>query len=120
MAIAALSPRLIHPEDYLIEEQHNFIKHEYINGAVYAMAGASEAHNLLAGNIFFHLFRHLRGSPCNVFMSDMKVQVKTASTECFYYPDIVVSCDATDNHEYYKIKPLVNVVIFIIAARVHS
>ncbi|BAP54483.1 hypothetical protein THII_0186 [Thioploca ingrica] len=111
MAISALSPGLIHPEDYLIGEQHSFIKHEYINGAVYAMAGASETHNLLAGNIFFHLFRHLRGSPCKVFMSDMKVQIKTASTECFYYPDIVVSCDATDNHEYYKVNPLVIVEV---------
>jgi Uma2 family endonuclease len=111
MAISAFSPRLIHPEDYLTGEQHSFIKHEYINGAVYAMAGASEAHNLLAGNIFFHLFGHLRGSPCKVFMSDMKVQIKTASTECFYYPDVVVSCDATDNHEYYKIKPLVIVEV---------
>ena len=111
MAMSAFSPGLTLPEDYLSCEQHSFIKHEYINGAVYAMAGASEIHNLLAGNIFFHLFRHLRGSPCKVFMSDMKVQIKTASTECFYYPDIVVSCDTTDNHEYYKVKPVVIVEV---------
>jgi Uma2 family endonuclease len=111
MARSAFSPNLIPPEDYLLDEQRRFIKHEYINGAVYAMADASEAHNLLAGNIFFHLFRHLRGSLCKVFMSDMKVQVRTASTECFYYPDIVVSYDVTDNHEYYKVKPLVIVEV---------
>ncbi len=111
MAKAASSYHLVLAQDYLIGEQHRLVKHEYINGVIYAMAGASEAHNLLAGNIFFHLFRHLRGGPCKVFMSDMKVQVKTNNTECFYYPDIIVSCDITDHHQYYKVKPLVIVEV---------
>jgi Uma2 family endonuclease len=75
------------------------------------MAGASEAHNLLAGNWLTLLNIHLRGEPCKVFISDMKVQIKTATAEYYYYPDILVTCNATDNRNYYKTQPLLIVEI---------
>lgn len=105
--VTASSRYFISFTEYLFNELRSSLKNEYVNGVVYAMAGVSEVHNILTGNIFFHLFSHLRNSSCKVFVSDMKIQIKTITTECFYYPDVVVSCDTADNHEYYKSKPLI-------------
>ena len=93
----------IPPEEYLAGEELSSIKHEYINGQVYAMAGASDAHVTIALNLALALRSHLRGSGCRVYMSDMKAQIETANT--FYYPDVIVTCDARDkaltNHKKY-------------------
>ncbi|ADJ28016.1 Uma2 family endonuclease [Nitrosococcus watsonii] len=82
-------------QDYLSGEQASEARHEYIAGQLFAMVGASRAHNTIALNIasLFHI--HLRGSPCQAFMADMKVRV--AKTESFYYPDIVVTCEPRDD-----------------------
>ncbi len=63
-------------EAYLTDEQGAQIRHEFIGGRVYAMVGASDRHNLVAGNVFVALHQHLRGSPCQAFMSDMKVNTR--------------------------------------------
>jgi len=93
----------IPPEEYLAGEEVSSIKHEYINGQVYAMAGASDAHFTIAGNLFAMLRNYVRGSGCRVYMSDMKAHIETANT--FYYPDVMVTCDARDkalvNHKKY-------------------
>ncbi|MEM1171081.1 MAG: Uma2 family endonuclease [Cyanobacteria bacterium P01_H01_bin.35] len=93
----------IPPEEYLTEEELSPVKHEYIDGQVYAMAGASDAHVTIAGNLFALLRNYLRGSGCRVYMSDMKAHIETANT--FYYPDVMVTCDARDqalpNHKKY-------------------
>ena len=86
--------------DYLAGELISDIKHEYINGEVFAMAGAKRTHNLIAGNIFAALHNHLRGTPCQVFNSDMKVGVLTATDDIFYYPDVQVSCEKNGNDHY--------------------
>jgi len=88
--------------DYLEAEAASDIRHEYISGYVFAMAGASEAHNLIAGNLLALLRPHLRGKGCRVFMSDMKVKVKD---DIFYYPDLLVTCHPEDNEEYFKTQP---------------
>ncbi len=82
------------PDEYLQIEEQSPIKHEYIDGRLYAMVGASQAHNTLTGNLFAALHGHIRGSECRVFMSDMKVHV--APRNRYYYPDAVVSCDPRD------------------------
>ena len=82
------------PDDYLQWEDDSDIKHEYINGKVYAMAGASDAHVTIAGNLFALLLNHLRGSGCRVYISDMKVRLETLNR--FYYPDVMVTCDIRD------------------------
>jgi Uma2 family endonuclease len=92
----------ITPEEYLKGELYSHIRHEYVNGEIYAMVGASEAHNLIAGNLHAALHQHLRGTPCRVFMSDMKVRIG----DVFYYTDVLVSCSEKDVHPYYKTEPI--------------
>lgn len=65
-------------------------KYEYINGEVWAMAGSSRNHNLIAGNCFAELRQHLKGVPCKPFMSDWRVKCE----HNYYYPDVVVDCDS--------------------------
>jgi Uma2 family endonuclease len=84
------------PQAYLESERLSGIKHEYINGEVYAMAGASKAHVTIAGNIFALLRNHVRGSACRTYMADMKVRVERSNA--FYYPDVVVTCDNRDRN----------------------
>ena len=84
----------ISPEVYLEGEKLSQVKHEYVAGHLYAMAGASAAHNRIAGNFYTMLRARLSGGPCAVFMSDLKLHVK--ATQTYYYPDVVVSCDQDD------------------------
>jgi len=90
-------------KDYLDGERRSQLRHEYVAGQVYAMAGASERHNRIALNLAFQLRTAARGGSCGVFMSDMKIRVRQG--ERFYYPDVALVCDATDQTEYYKDNP---------------
>ena len=90
MATAAAYTYLA-PADYLAFEREADIKHEYCNGQLYAMSGASRAHNLISGNIFGELRAQLKGRPCEVYMSEMRVLVDAARS--YRYPDVVVACD---------------------------
>ena len=87
------------PEDYLELERMSSIKHEYICGEVYAMAGASDAHVTISLNLLTLLRTHVRGSNCRVYSSDMKVHIESANA--FYYPDALVTCDRRDTEEKY-------------------
>jgi Uma2 family endonuclease len=94
------------PEEYLQIEHQSPIKHEYIDGQLYAMVGVSGAHNILAGNLIALLRSHLRGSGCRMYFSDMKVRLEARNR--FYYPDLLVTCDVRDRDEespYYKRYP---------------
>jgi len=86
--------------DYLEGELISEIKHEYINGDVYAMAGAKRAHNIISMNLSSMIHNHLRGTPFRVFASDMKVRILTDSDDCFYYPDLHVSCETSGHSQY--------------------
>ena len=105
------SPELIPVKEYLACEQTSRIRHEYINGKVYAMVGTSDVHGLIAGNIFAILHNHLRGRPCQAFIADMKVRIKTDRETIFYYPDILVSCKVEDRARYYRTQPCLIVKI---------
>lgn len=83
-------------EDYLTGEPLSDIRHEYIDGEVYAMAGATANHNTISGNFFAALHGHLRGKSCRVFMADMKARLLVDGLDIFYYPDIMVTCDPRD------------------------
>lgn len=76
--------------DYLAFERSSEFKHEFIDGEVIAMAGATESHNLVEGNTFAALHTGLRGRPCKTYVADMKV--RTPSTGTYVYPDVVVAC----------------------------
>ncbi len=90
----------ISPEEYLEGEKRSEIKHEYIDGEVYATAGASDAHVTVTGNLYMLLRNHLRGSGCRVYMADMKAQIQRRSR--YYYPDVMVTCDAQDRDSEYS------------------
>lgn len=76
--------------EYLQLERGSEIKHEFIAGAVYALSGASEAHNLITSSTIAALVHALRGRPCKVYPSDMKI--RTPATGSYAYPDITVMC----------------------------
>ncbi|NJN62942.1 MAG: Uma2 family endonuclease [Coleofasciculaceae cyanobacterium RL_1_1] len=82
------------PAAYLELERLSPIKHEYLQGQVIAMAGASKAHAIITGNLTALLTRHLRGTRCLAFASDIKVRLNDRNA--FYYPDLVVTCDDRD------------------------
>lgn len=92
--IASPQNSYLTPEEYLEMEAASDIKHEYIAGEIYAMAGATDAHVTIAGNIFALLLAHLRGSGCRVYISDMKVRIEAKNR--FYYPDVMVTCEPQD------------------------
>jgi Uma2 family endonuclease len=89
-------------EEYLEGENFSDIKHEYIDGQVYAMVGATSAHNIISGNIFGEIRSHLKGKPCQPFMSDMKVKQDSK----FFYPDVLVDCsEEMNNKSLFSEKP---------------
>jgi Uma2 family endonuclease len=81
-------------EDYLAGEAVSPVKHEYVAGEGFAMAGASDGHVTVAGNVFAMLRAYVRGGPCRVYIADMKLRVDPAQS-CFY-PDVFVTCDSAD------------------------
>ncbi len=82
------------PDEYLQLEADSPIKHEYLDGEVYSMAGASDSHVTIAGNLFALLRSHVRGSGCRVYIADMKVRIEACDR--FYYPDVMITCDPRD------------------------
>ena len=91
------------PDEYLEGEKQSKLRHEYVSGEVYAMAGAGEQHNRIALNLAFQLRAKARGGRCGVFMSDMKLRIDKGV--CFYYPDVMLSCDTDDSHSHFKDSP---------------
>jgi Uma2 family endonuclease len=88
----SLQPKLRYtPEEYLALERKAEHRSEYFAGEIFAMSGASERHNLIAGNVFAALHAQFRGRPCRAYMSDMRVKV--SPTGLYTYPDVVALCD---------------------------
>lgn len=80
--------------NYLEGESASEIRHEYVAGEVFAMAGGSKAHNIISLNIAMLLRNALRGGGYQTFIADMRVHV--AAQSCYYYPDVVVTCAGSD------------------------
>jgi Uma2 family endonuclease len=104
---------LVSEQDYLQGELTSDIKHELINGHVYATAGASANHERIAGNIYRKFGNHLDGSACEPFGSDMKV--KAGSN--FFYPDVSVACHFDESQPYYTESPIIIVEVLSKATR---
>jgi Uma2 family endonuclease len=98
------------PQDYLAWERQQETRHEWFDGQVYAMTGASREHNLLCGNVFAALHGQLRGRPCEVYNNDMRVKV--SETGVYTYPDIVAAC-AELRFEDAEVDTLLNPVLII-------
>jgi len=80
----------VSPDEYLRLERQAEYKSEYLNGEIFAMSGASRQHNLITGNIGAEFNRQLKGKPCEAYMSDMRVKVR--SNGFCTYPDVIVVC----------------------------
>lgn len=78
------------PEEYLAMERKATHKSEYLNGHIFAMAGASLEHNQITFNMAAELGAQLRGTPCTAYVSDLRVKV--AATGLHAYPDVVALC----------------------------
>ena len=89
MEISAREPKFT-PEQYLALERNAAHKSEYINGHIFAMAGASQQHNQITFNIAVALGIQIKGRTCVAYSSDMRIKV--SQTGLYTYPDIVATC----------------------------
>lgn len=101
---AAIRPALS-VDEYLAGELESPVRHEYIAGEVYAMAGGSDTHNSIALNLALALRQHLGTGPCKVYVSDVKLHLSINRSDLFCYPDVMVVRDSTDNDRYVKNRP---------------
>jgi Uma2 family endonuclease len=99
MSQTACKFTLICAADYLAAENDGTWRHEFVNGAVYAMAGASDRHNLIRGNLAALLLGHTP-EQCEVFSAEMKLRIKSNTDERYYYPDVFVVRDPNDCERY--------------------
>jgi len=91
------------PQEYLLGEQVSEIRHEYVDGEVYAMAGGSDAHARISLNIAALLKNKLRGSGCSIYLGEMKAQIDDNK---YFYPDVMVTCHPADlKNNYAKQHP---------------
>ncbi len=98
---AVLRDDRISVKEYLEGELLSEIKHEYIDGYVYAMAGASKNHQSITDNVLGEIRQHLKGSPCRPYGSDVKIK----AGEKFFYPDMMVVCEDETDDDYYTESP---------------
>ena len=99
MAHALVRP--VSEDDYLASEAASPTKREFVCGKVYAMAGASANHNRLAVNLTSTC--NVNAGSCQVFVSDMKLRLDAG--QIYYYPDVMLVCDPSDNDAYFKTAP---------------
>ncbi|MEO0017477.1 MAG: hypothetical protein RLZZ522_760 [Verrucomicrobiota bacterium] len=100
-------PRLIPIAEYLEGEEHSPVKHEYLGGAVHAMAGGTNRHGIISGNAFGLFFNQLRGKACQPFNSDTKVRIELPDHTRFYYPDAMVVCHPNPLGDTFQEHPVV-------------
>jgi Uma2 family endonuclease len=105
MAVQALTT-YINFSKYLTGERNIDTRNEYVDGEIYAMAGASETHNTIAGFFFASIEPHLP-NPCRIWQADMKVVGKTRDSKPFaYYPDIMAAFGENTDDPYYRTNPI--------------
>ncbi len=96
---------LVSVEDYLAGELDSPVKHEYLGGMVYAMAGARNVHNLIASNTLVAVGSRLRGRPCRPYNSDTKIRIRLPTQVRFYYPDVSVICRPNPQTDSFQDEP---------------
>ena len=90
---------LLSPEEYLEWEERSEVRHEYIDGEVFAMAGSSDDHAAIVSNACVVLIPFARKYGCRLFPQDVKARPVGLSR--FYYPDLMVTCDERDKSNRY-------------------
>jgi Uma2 family endonuclease len=110
--MSAVPPwHLVSVHAYLAGELVSPIKHEYLGGVVYAMAGARNVHNLIASNTLVSLGSRLRGKPCRPNNSDTKIRLRLPHQVRFYYPDVSVICRPNPQSDSFQDEPAVLVEV---------
>ncbi len=102
-------------QEYLSGELLSDIRHEYINGEVYAMVGAHKDHNLITMTVSNLLYNHLQDKPCQPYASDMKVKIG----KNYFYPDVMVDCSGKEE-DYYTQYPTLIVEVLSKSTRQHD
>jgi Uma2 family endonuclease len=110
---AELIPEVMSVAGYLAGEEVSPVKHEYLGGQVHAMAGATNLHNTVAGNIFAILHARLAGTKCRPFNSDTKVRIELTDHVRFYYPDASIVCEPNPLLDHWQDRP---VAVFEVAS----
>ncbi len=103
MSFPNYKPDYIGEQDYLEGEKVRETKHEYFDGEIFAMAGASRSHQRLTTNTLVAIANHLKDTPCEAFSSDMKVRADNGKK--YFYPDVVVSCTKGDGDSHFEESP---------------
>jgi Uma2 family endonuclease len=103
---ALKKPDFVSVEDYLAGEERSEIRHEYLGGAVHAMAGGTNDHAAIAMNVSVSLGGRLRGKPCRPFGGDAKVRIELPHQTRFYYPDLQVVCLPNPGSDRFQERPV--------------
>jgi Uma2 family endonuclease len=85
------------PDEFLAWEAGQTERHDFVDGEVFAMAGAEDRHITVTMNAAFALRQHLADTPCRAYVADMKVAAATGDN--FFYPDVVVTCSLADRQD---------------------
>lgn len=104
---AAKQVAIISVDEYLAGELVAEVRHEYLGGYVYAMAGARNVHGRIASAFLAMLHIQLRGKQCETFNSDTKVRVRFPTHTRFYYPDGMVVCDSNSANDTFQDNPVI-------------
>lgn len=112
----AIKYEFMSPEAYLEGERESEIRHEYVDGQIYAMGGASELRNTVSGELYAAIHGKLPDT-CRTWMSDMKVKIEHAGKTFFYYPDIMVACGENTGDQYIRTNPLLIVEVLSTTTR---
>ncbi len=96
-------------DEYLAQEEHASVRHEYLDGQTFAMTGSTMRHCMIVGNIYCALRAHLQGGPCKAYTNDVKVSVVKANS--IYYPDVVVACGAFKGTDLFATNPVLIVEV---------
>ena len=105
----AAQPARMSAEEFLAWDARQAVRHEFVRGELIPREGAHESHITAAGNVVMALRSRLRGTPCRTFMSDMKLRIEAA--DCFYYPDVMVTCGVADTDPLVKREPVLVVEV---------
>ena len=86
----AIQESLMSEAEYLIFEEKSKIRHEFMDGEIFSMAGGKRYHSLTISNIARHLGNQLESNSCEVHTSDLRVKIKATH---YVYPDVVIACN---------------------------
>lgn len=95
-------PRRYTAEEYFALEETSEVRHEFFEGEIFAMAGESTAHNLIAGNLYMGLRLAVRGRGCQVFIENVQLTVRRGQQ--YVYPDVLVTCHPQDAQQTRRIE----------------